>query len=519
MGKEKRWMTVVVMVLLTVCSWCFWALRYPHAMAYQEQLQMFLFDHEYFTERICLPGGLARYVSEFLVQFYNNVYAGAFVISMLLLAVHYAVSVLSRRRDESCFWYALTLLPSLALWMSMGDMNVRLMFAVSLLFALVAMVGYPHWKDLRCRVSYLVILTPLLFMAAGPSFFVFALYASLTELTSRRSVVLALLALFYSVACVICVAPFVPCPVYRLFYGIGYSLVINELPTSLYAVMALTAVTPVVTRLLPVPDDKSKRSLVISLCMCVAAALLTAGVYPSAFQKSRYDVLRSDYLMRSMRWDSIIREAEKEQPHAPLTVATLNLALAMRGQLTERGGQFFQNGWQGAFPAFNKNFEYSIMTAEIYYHLGLINTAQRLDFEAMEAIPDNNKSVRVVKRLAETNIINGDYVVARRYLRLLEKTMFYSAWAKRTLSLVGNDMAVETHPEYGYLRKMRLRNDFFFSEQEIDKIMGQLVMSNKDNNLAVQYLLFLPQLEGDRQKYMMYLDFVNKIRSGAVSDF
>ena len=61
----------------------------------------------------------------------------------------------------------------------------------------------------------------------------------------------------------------------------------------------------------------------------------------------------------------------------------------------------------------------------------MINDAQRFAFEAMEAIPNFRKSGRCLKRLAETNLINGQYEVAAKYLRILSKTLFYKDWAKK----------------------------------------------------------------------------------------
>ena len=71
-----------------------------------------------------------------------------------------------------------------------------------------------------------------------------------------------------------------------------------------------------------------------------------------------------------------------------------------------------------------------------------------------------------------------------------------------------SEKAINAHPLYGTLRKYRVTDDFMFSEQEVDKMMGQLLLHNPENTMAMQYLLFLPRLEGNRQKEMMYLDFV-----------
>ena len=77
MAKMKLFLSKYNRLLLTlvfgICVFIFWRMRYPFALTFQEQLQLFLFDDDYFLERIVEPGGLARYVAEFLVQFYNSV--------------------------------------------------------------------------------------------------------------------------------------------------------------------------------------------------------------------------------------------------------------------------------------------------------------------------------------------------------------------------------------------------------------------------------------------------------------
>jgi len=72
-------------LLFGVAVFLFWWRSYPFALSYHEQFQLFLFGGDYLVERLGEPGGAARYLSEFLVQFYNNVLAGAAVIAVLLV--------------------------------------------------------------------------------------------------------------------------------------------------------------------------------------------------------------------------------------------------------------------------------------------------------------------------------------------------------------------------------------------------------------------------------------------------
>ena len=168
-----------------------------------------------------------------------------------------------------------------------------------------------------------------------------------------------------------------------------------------------------------------------------------------------------------------------------------------------RAYQFYQNGPEGLFPSFNKDPFSTLTTAEVYFHLGLINTAQRYYFEAMEAAPNYKKSCRCIRRLAETNLINGQYDVARKYLHILEKTLFYKKWAHRTLAMIDSgDKSVSAHPLYGRLRSMILKEDFLYSDREVDKICGRLVLQNHENILAMQYFLLYPVLENNYQKFL-----------------
>ena len=183
----------------------------------------------------------------------------------------------------------------------------------------------------------------------------------------------------------------------------------------------------------------------------------------------------------------------------------------MTNQLGDRAFEFFQHGAEGLLPKFVRDFNSTQLTGEAYFQLGLVNTAQRYAFEAMEAIPNYYKSGRAVKRLAETNLINGQYRVAEKYLRMLEKTVFYRRWAQSRREMLADTTLIDRHPVYGRLRRLRLTDDFLFSEAELDKICGQLLMHDKENRLAMQYLVLYPLLERDLDKFMNYAAYANSL--------
>ena len=104
----------------------------------------------------------------------------------------------------------------------------------------------------------------------------------------------------------------------------------------------------------------------------------------------------------------------------------LFLALAQKGLLGDRlfayhplehGHKVLINGW-------NKTYYYAITLSDVFYHIGDIGSAQQYAMEAMTC-SNHYGNVRMLQRLAETNLIFGEYRVAEKYIRMMEQTLFY----------------------------------------------------------------------------------------------
>ena len=470
----------------------FWECRYPFALTFQEQLQLFLFDGDYFCERMAEPGGLARYVGEFLVQFYNATVIGALILAILFMMVQRLTWRLMRCED----YYYLSLIPALVLWFAMGDENVMLAYVVALIMAMGCILGLRPLERLNLigRVIIALVALPLLYWLIGPLALLVAVCMVPTWLAG--------LAVIYVVALVLVSAWLLPYPLVRLAVGIGYYRFPVTIPYLLLLIPVLIAMMHYGCRHLPKPKQGVKYALILA----ITALLFVPQYY--GFDAKKYELMEYDYLVRIKDWNGIIAKAEQQTPDKPMSVSATNLALAMTNQLGERAFEFYQRGSQGLLPPFERNYATTQLTGEIYFHLGLVNTAQRLAFEAMEAISNYNKSGRALKRLVETNVINGQYKVAEKYIKILEKTIFYRSWAERMRAMLGDEKAINAHPLYGTLRQYRLQEDFLFSDTELDKICGQLFMHNHQNQMAAQYLLLLPLLDRDVPRFMQYAQYV-----------
>ena len=248
--------------------------------------------------------------------------------------------------------------------------------------------------------------------------------------------------------------------------------------------------------------QQSKVVIVLSYVLVMVASWF--GIKAS-FDEMTYDLIDYDFLVRTEQWDKIIEKAEKKPATTPFSVSCVNLALSQKGMLADRLFEFYQNGGEGLFPTFTRDMISPVSTAEIFFRLGMVNDAERYMFEAQEAIPNYRKSARLTRRIIECEIINGNYQVAAKLLRRLQKTLFYSNWANQTMALLGNEKAINRHPIYGKLRKYReKKQDFLFSDREMDQMLGLLFLNDNHNRMAYEYLMCYELLQRDMEKFMQY---------------
>ncbi len=445
----------------------FFGLAYPQHLHYQEQYQLFLFDSNYVWDIIREPGGVVDLLGRFCTQFFLYAWVGAAIIAVLLSIVQ----LMALQLMGSNKLYGLSFIPSALLWLYLLDENALLsgVWAVmlTLFVAWIVMSLTKGWL----RVVLLLIAIPILYYLVGP----------------------------------VCL----PIPVDRLWSGIHYYRMPKVFPWLLWAAAFSAFVIVLIGRFFRRKTIIQHLTPIIShLIFALVAICMGWMVWKNANFKAE-KVMQYDFMATHQQWNRIIETANKEKPNNQIGVTVQNLALAMRGVLLDQMQNYNQNGIAGLLPDVQSDATSPIPTAEAFYQLGMINVAQRTVFEAQEAILDFQKSGRCYKRLAQTNLINGNYEVARKYLAALQKTLFYRAWANETLPLLGDEKAIANHPEYGRLRKWAYKDNFLFSDHVTPEMLESLYYGCKDNSMAYQYLIAYYMLTGDRERYN---NFISKNR-------
>jgi hypothetical protein len=471
----------------------FFGLAYPHHLHYQEQFQLFLFDSTYVWEIVREPGGVADLLGRFTTQFFLYAWVGALIIAILLTAIQ----LLTLRLINVQWLYGLSFMPSFLLWLFLLDEN--------------ALMG-GVWAVLLTQLAAWAIL-------------------SLAKGWTRRILLMAAIPVLYFLVGPVCL----PIPIDSLWIGAHYHRYPTVFPWLLwgaaFSIWGLMGITLLIRHF---PKHFSLHSPLSTLLLTALVAVIMGSIVWKNANYRAEAVMQYDFMARHQQWNRILETVNKEKPNNQIGVTVQNLALAMHGVLLDQLFNYNQNGIAGLLPDVKEDATSPLPTAEAFYQLGMINVAQRTVFEAQEAILDFQKSGRCYKRLAQTNLINGQYEVARKYLSALQKTLFYRDWAEETLPLLGDEEAITRHPEYGRLRRMaytedltfgrassrsatsseldgsRLTGDFYFSDHVTPEMLESLYRTNTDNGLAYQYLVAYYLLTGDREGYNNFISSIKQ---------
>ena len=459
MGRSVDW---GLSVLVGIGIFLFWYVAYPHALSYQEQYQLFLWTWDYFVERLSLPGDFADWLGEFVVQFFYVEWLGALLLALLFVSLQrltlrlltHGDSLHVLFRTQGIVPMCLSLVPvALLLWL-MGDINVLLSLPVAIVMALalacIRLSKPLSWIDL--------LILPVAYWLVGPVIWLYVLIRAIQlgwkHLWTAGWLVAVQLMVY---------AWLLPqWPLQQVMTGLNYYRIPLHYPQW------------------------------------------------NGYDKDMYELIRQDYLVRNERWDEIVKRAGEYQVKTPFWSNCVNLALSQKRLLADRMFDFWQSGEDALIMPRTRDLTSMLPSAETFWRLGMVNSAQRYMFDTQESILNGRKSGRCTKRIAECMIVNGHYQTAAKQLDLLKKSLFYRSWAMDAEAMMKNEATINDHPVYGRLRRLRYKENFLYSYEELDKMFGLLFMNNTENKMALDYFMAQMLLKGNLQGFQQNMGVVQQ---------
>ena len=477
MTRTQRILDWTVSLLFAAASMAYFSIWYGFHTLNLEQLQLFEETWSYFAETVIVPGGFADYVGRFLTQFFYHAWSGALIMAALLLGIRFLLLSLCRRKDAVTS--ALSFLPSILLMMVMCCRFPTVSLLTAFALALAATVAVSRISGTKARRITALVMIPVLYLLLGSLVILFAVLTAIRE----RNKVFAAVAVPIALACPLVAWLWLPYPLGRLFYGLHYYKVHIQMPVWPW-IAALAAAAVVALAETRIWERRTGPTLYIAVLVAAIPAVLLCSSRRDE-QSLKYNILAG-----KRAWNRIVTEATRKAPMTYSETACLNLALTKTGHLGGHMFDYLQDGPETLLPNENTPHHDGLSTAEIFYQLGMVNNARRYCFEALNAVPDYQKSAPVFKLLAEISLVNENFEMARKYLTTLSHTLFYRQWAEERLTLLLDDTGPLVLDEYAEKRLERYKGaDYIFDYNHADISLRQLMLEHPGNLTALNYLL------------------------------
>lgn len=444
------------------------------------------------TSMIFSPGGCARLLASWLQQWLVTPVVASLVLGSLLTAVTLSFGLVMSRLSGRHSLMPLAIIPAVTLIAAHTDIDYRLVSTVAVAMVAIALVAVAATGNPWIRLAVSLAGCALVWMLAGPAAMLFAAAAVLVSiaLDGKRGL-FSLLCLplacglaYYGYAGGLWSSPqmaMLPRGYYPHWHHAGFT---DLLPW--IAAISIIAMAAIAGHLIPATALRRMKSWQ----RLAFTGIIATGAAGCLVYYAGHSLTGSFAVMwlhtSANEWDEIVAEYNDADKEDATMQNFLNLALAEKGILCD---QLFWYPAKGVASLHNTEWKspYNYMLlSRVYYSMGFVALAKRYAFEANEAL--GNASPQMLMLLADTNIITGDYDVAKKYLDILALTTGYSGWAQDRKRLLYNDSAVAADPVLGMKRKCIFPDDRFAGSKGIADDMLQVLRANPSHASTMQYL-------------------------------
>ncbi|HSO89472.1 MAG TPA: DUF6057 family protein, partial [Draconibacterium sp.] len=271
-----------------------------------------------------------------------------------------------------------------------------------------------------------------------------------------------------------------------------------------FPVVALISFLPLIFRFYPILFDKIK---VRNFQLAQTAPFLVFAVF-AFLSVSRIDEKNSHYfhvekLFYEQKFEQLIAYNTKFPSMNILTNFLNNVALAETGKLNDVLFQFPQSpDGSTLFLKWELAVEVLKRGGYFYWSLGMINEAQRWAYEYMVM---HGNTPEGIKMLIKTELVNGNYKVAQKYIAILKQSVFYRDEARKFEKLLFNDAAISKDVELGRKQHFKTRQDFFILVENPLANIDLIIATDSTNRIAIEYKFARLLLQKDFENVTKFL--------------
>jgi hypothetical protein len=455
---------------------------------YLDQQNLFLYNNSCFMDFINKPAVWGEHCEAWMTQHFITPYCGAMVVSVLLILTGMLTAAIIRRIAPQANLFTLSLLPVVTLLFPIFNPNYHYSGIQAFCIMLMFFYGFLTIKHIGCRVVYALITSVILFWMTGAIASLYVVCILLRELLkSFTQAYFFLLPLLLIVGLTVWSVRCSWTADYRfLLLPDGYFSRRLQPGIAVYFSWISLPVILLTACLLHHRNEPGQRRKWVERLIQFAfvIGILVFGMKNYINLKSEF-FKELDYYARTEQWDRIIERC-RGTLNSYRYKCYLNLALAEKGELGDRMFAFDQSGSKGLVLPKNRVAYVSVILSDICFSMGHIALSQQMAFEANMSTQGAGNP-RMCKRLVQTNLIMGAYPVAEKYIAMLEKTLYYSSWAKAQRRFLWNDRLVEADPVLGIKRKCIPAKNTLSEMYGLDFDLQRIALQAPEHRATIQY--------------------------------
>lgn len=468
-----------------VACFIFYQFFYPYHFYYQEQNQLFLGTWDYVLHYLDKPGWLACLAGDFFTQFYYYKAIGPFILTLAILLAGYDIRHALEVTGVKGTWIPYTT--------ACLVMTLLVCLSFDYQFRLCSVFAFIGGADV--------------FRTSTSSFHKTAKYLKeIDDIDQKVNHKSSGMGLFHGV---LAFNIFISTLVCHWFFGSGvwvYTALVAlgcimyfKQPGNIWRWVALIA--PYFA-LLPCQKLYKINYLKLYTYPSIGNIITKPQMDWEKTFDADFEFYRGDY-------NKIIDMAEKAKDPNKYLVFYYNLVMAQNHSLTNNLLRF-PTPWLGTTYKTDAETHTAALHAlnELSWVLGDMSSCKRTALLANIQSPDS-RSIRMVKRLAEISLVTGDYDTARKYLRMLQKTVVWKKWANHIFAALGHHATPEEQSALQpYIDKQAFVNtqDTIRNNDDYHAITRELAKSNTDNYMAINYMLCTDLLQKDLNSFKQDYD-------------
>lgn len=468
----KRIISYIAIPLIFII-FAFWILAVKNGFMLRWYDEMSLFEPgmESLRQFLHYPGGIFRFAGTFLTQllFYPALGASALILIWLLCAWLTRISFrFSGATSALCYLIPLCMLASV-LHLDEGCLSFEsqgYVFYNSLgfTFSLCACAIFSVLHRNEYAQGTVAILLPLLYPIAGFFALLPALMCAIMlgmKVADQKKIMPAV----FSVTSIVLIVA-VPLVYYRYFPGTTVDndflylkglpeLTMDDYDWYLWQPFAIATAILLAFAIMSNYIDAGKANVSKAMAGCSLVLFFIGIIYCLSADSKKSEQLRATVLMidaiEKHDWNKAthIMSLTKESPNYTMCVLD-NLARSYCGKPRNT-----TSGMMTATKDFRHDEDHTIkifVDVPVNYNIGRFNQSHR--FATDQNVQYGNR-VYYLKYIVRNAIMNGNMEFAKKFNRLLMRTMFHRKWAEEMNRYIEDPSLIKTIPDYDYLMMLR----------------------------------------------------------------